>query len=420
MARALGQAVRKSDQHAAAARRINCRLELRDAAVARRSISRICAAEYNRPDTPLIAKVYVPELSDLPVQIRAWARDFGFADARIGALDLEADLSHLRQWLAAGFHGGMHYMARAPEQRAEPRRLRPGTLSVISVRLDYRPDAAASEQVLGNGARAYISRYALGRDYHRLMRSRLLKLAGQIEKAIGPHGYRVCADSAPVLEKALARNARLGWIGKNTLLLNRDAGSWFFLGEIYTDLLLTPDGGAAVANECGKCSACIKICPTQALVAPYRLDARRCISYLTIEHHGSIPLELRPLIGNRIFGCDDCQLVCPWNRYARLTKESDFKPRHGLDDAALTELFGWSEPEWMRKTEGMALRRAGYARWKRNLAVALGNAPPTPQITEALRGRADDQDEIVREHVRWALEHKACSTAGMPPRGGRT
>ncbi len=321
-------------------------------------------------------------------QIRTWAQEFGFADARIAELRLDEDLTHLRDWLAAGFHGGMDYMARNPEQRAQPQQLRADTVSVVSVRLDYRPQAEAAEQVLKDGSRAYISRYALGRDYHRLMRSRLLKLAKKIEATVGPHGYRVFADSAPVLEKALARNAHLGWIGKNTLLLNREAGSWFFLGEIYTDLPLPPDPGEAVANECGKCSACIKVCPTQAIVAPYKLDARRCISYLTIEHHGSIPVELRPLIGNRIFGCDDCQLVCPWNRYARLTQESDFTPRHGLDAAQLTELMAWSESEWLKNTEGMALRRTGYAGWMRNLAVALGNAPPSPEIVHALQKRA--------------------------------
>ncbi len=372
--------------------------------VARRSISRTCAAEYNRDSSLFIAKVYVPEPSKLPEQIRVWARELGFADARIAALELGDDLTHLRRWLADGFHGDMGYMARSLEQREHPQQLRPGTVSVISVRLDYRPAAEAAERVLKDGTRAYISRYALGRDYHRLMRSRLQKLAKKLEAAVGAHGYRVFADSAPVLEKALARNARLGWIGKNTLLLNREAGSWFFLGEIYTDLALPPDENPEASNECGKCSACIKVCPTQAIVAPYKLDARRCISYLTIEHRGSIPLELRPLIGNRIFGCDDCQLVCPWNRYARITAESDFTPRHGLDAPQLTELMAWSEAEWLRKTEGMALRRAGYAGWKRNLAVALGNAPTSQEIVNALHQRADDDDEMVREHVQWALK----------------
>lgn len=345
-------------------------------------------------------------LHELPTQIARWARELGFADAGVSALPLTEDLQQLQRWLAAGFHGGMNYLARNPGQRATPSELRPGTVSVISARLDYRPHAEKAEDVLRDSTRAYISRYALGRDYHRLMRARLLKLAKRIEAAVGPHGYRVFTDSAPALEKALARNARLGWIGKNTLLLNRNAGSWFFLGEIYTDLTLATNEQAPVANECGKCSACIKICPTQAIVAPYTLDARRCISYLTIEHHGSIPVELRPLIGNRIFGCDDCQLVCPWNRYATTTVEPDFSVRHGLDGPGLTELFAWSEDEWMRKTEGMALRRTGYARWKRNLAVALGNAPRAEATQIALQARLADDDESVREHVAWALERQ--------------
>ena len=290
--------------------------------------------------------------------------------------------------------------------REHPAQLRPGTLSVISARLDYRPHAEAAERILKNGEQAYISRYALGRDYHRLMRSRLLKLSKRIEQEIGPHGYRVFTDSAPALEKALARNARLGWIGKNTLLLNRNAGSWFFLGEIYTDLPLPTEIAPVLDNECGRCNACIKICPTQAIIGPYKLDARRCISYLTIEHHGSIPLELRPLIGNRIFGCDDCQLVCPWNRYAQITAEPDFAPRHKLDQSMLVDLFSWTESEWLQKTEGMALRRAGYTRWLRNLAVAMGNAPLSDAIKTALLKRVEDDEPMVREHVAWALERQ--------------
>ncbi|MBI2383884.1 MAG: tRNA epoxyqueuosine(34) reductase QueG [Gammaproteobacteria bacterium] len=346
------------------------------------------------------------ELSALPARIKQWARELGFADAGIAELTLDRDLAHLHDWLAAGCHGGMHYMARDAEMRAQPQRLRPGTLAAISVRLDYRPHAEAAEAVLEAGDRAYVSRYALGRDYHRLVRARLLQLAARIEQAAGPHGYRVLADSAPALEKALARNARLGWIGKNTLLLNRNAGSWFFLGEIYTDLPLPPDDGPAAANHCGSCRACLDVCPTGAFTGPYRLDARRCISYLTIEHQGPIPLQLRPLMGNRIFGCDDCQLVCPWNRYARLTEEPDFAPRHALDRARLVELFAWSEAEWLARTEGMALRRAGYERWLRNLAVALGNAPPDEAAIRALESRLDHPGELVREHVCWALERQ--------------
>lgn len=349
-----------------------------------------------------------PQIShDLPVSIQLWARELGFADAGIAELTLGEDLDHLRHWLDQGMHGGMEYMQRNVELRKDPAALLPGTLSVISARLDYRPHAEAAERVLKDGQRAYISRYALGRDYHRLMRARLLKLAKKIEEVVGPHGYRVFSDSAPALEKALARNARLGWIGKNTLLLNKDAGSWFFLGEIYTDLPLPANSGELVENRCGKCSACMKICPTQAFTGPYKLDARRCISYLTIEHRGSIPLELRPMMGNRIFGCDDCQLVCPWNRYAKTTVEPDFAPRHSLDSSKLVELFSWSEELWLARTEGMALRRAGYANWLRNIAVAMGNAPYDEEITQALNARADFDDEIVREHIAWALERQA-------------
>lgn len=347
-----------------------------------------------------------PSLAEIPAHIAAWARELGFASAGIAHLTLTEDYAHLQRWLAEGHHGGMEYMARHAGLRGEPARLRPGTLGVISVRMDCRPDAEAAERVLADDERAYIARYALGRDYHKLMRSRLLKLAARIEQAIGPHGYRVFADSAPVLEKALARNARLGWIGKNTLLLNRDGGSWFFLGEIYTDLPLAPSAEPALQNHCGSCSACIDVCPTAAIVAPYTLDARRCISYLTIEHHGSIPVELRPLIGNRVFGCDDCQLVCPWNRYARTTAESDFTPRHGLDTPRLAALFGWDETEWLRRSEGMALRRLGHARWLRNLAVALGNARPSDEARLALTQRLEHPDEVVREHVAWALQQQ--------------
>lgn len=342
-------------------------------------------------------------LQQLPDDIRRWAQALGFADAGVARLQLDEDRQHLRDWLVAGFHGGMRFMQRDPGMRSDPAQLQPGTLSVISARLDYRPAAAPAQAVLDDPQRGYISRYALGRDYHRLMRGRLLKLGARITEEIAPHGYRVLTDSAPSLEKALARNANLGWIGKHTLLLNREAGSWFFLGEIYTDLVLPAHPGPPVEASCGRCTACLRICPTQAIVAPYRLDARRCISYLTIEHHGPIPEELRPLIGNRIFGCDDCQLVCPWNRYAQTTVEPDFAPRHGLDAAKLLDLFAWSEPQWSSNTEGMALRRLGYARWLRNLALAIGNAPASAESLAALRSRADDADETVREQVLWSL-----------------
>ncbi len=343
----------------------------------------------------------------LPTRIRAWGLELGFAGLGIAELALDEDARHLRTWLDRGFHGGMNYMARSAELRSAPARLRPGTVSVISARMDCQPRAADAGQVLQDGSKAYIARYALGRDYHRLLRSRLKKLAERLQREIEPFGYRVLADSAPALEKALARNAKLGWIGKNTLLLNREAGSFFLLGEIYCDLPLAAPDAPAPRNHCGRCSACMDICPTQAIVGPYRLDARRCISYLTIEHHGSIPVEFRKAIGNRIFGCDDCQWVCPWNRYARLSAETDFAPRHGLDAAMLTELFGWSEENYLRNTEGMALRRTGYTGWLRNIAVALGNAPHSEKVVSALQARANHADGIVREHVAWALSEQA-------------
>lgn len=355
----------------------------------------------------MIAADALPALVE---NIGTWARELGFADAGVAHLDLGADLAHLHDWLARGDHGGMAYMARDPAQRADPQLLRAGTLSVISLRMDYLVgglDQARAQ--LADGDAAYIARYALGRDYHRTMRGRLLKLGKRLAAAIGEHGYRVLTDSAPALEKALARNARLGWIGKNTLLMNRHAGSLFFLGEIYTDLLLPPSEREPVSDRCGSCSACLDICPTRAFTAPYRLDARRCISYLTIEHHGAIPVELRPLIGNRIFGCDDCQLVCPWNRYARLSAEPDFAARQGLDTAKLIELFSWTEAQWLAWTEGMALRRAGYPRWLRNIAVALGNAPRSDGALLALQARAGFDDDIVREHVTWALQQQTAA-----------
>lgn len=349
----------------------------------------------------------MPPFYELPARIKTWATELGFADAGIAELRLDEDRAHLQRWLDEGLHGQMAFMGRDLDKRTDPAALRPGTLSVVSVRLDYRPLAEQAQAVLDDGERAYISRYALGRDYHKLMRSRLLKLGARLEQEIGPHGYRVLTDSAPALEKALARNARLGWIGKNTLLLNRRAGSWFFLGELYTDLTLPPDEQAMQANLCGSCNACLDICPTRAFVAPYRLDARRCISYLTIEHRGAFPTELRAAIGNRVFGCDDCQLVCPWNRYAQTTAEADFAPRHGLDTARLIELFGWDEPTWLRRTEGMALRRLDHARWLRNLAIGLGNAPRSEAAVEALAARAGHPDDAVREHVHWALQRQA-------------
>ena len=340
-------------------------------------------------------------------QLQSWAEALGFTGAAVASLSLEGDLAHLCEWLARGWHGTMAYMARDPQLRATPRHLRPTTLSVISVRMPYWPGQAAdASEVLADGTRGYIARYALGRDYHRTVRGRLLKLGRRLEREIGPHGYRVAADSAPLLEKAIARNARLGWIGKNTLLLERSRGSWFLLGELLTDLPLPASPAPPSPGYCGSCQACLEICPTRAIVAPYRLDARRCISYLTIEHRGSIPVELRAAIGNRIFGCDDCQLVCPWNREIAPRGDSDFAPRHGLDAAALVDLFAWSESEYLAQTEGMALRRVGYVGWLRNVAVALGNAPADPAIDAALNARALHPSELVREHVAWAIAQR--------------
>ncbi len=338
----------------------------------------------------------------LVTDLRRWGAELGFQQIGISGVDLAADEAHLLQWLDAGHHGEMEYMQRHGTRRSRPDELQPGTLRVISARMDYAPaDIAQAWDKLEDGRRGYVSRYALGRDYHKLMRNRLQKLADRIADAAGAFGHRVFVDSAPVLEKALARNAGLGWIGKHTLLINRHAGSWFFLGEIYTDLPLPID--AAASAHCGTCTRCIEVCPTQAILAPHVLDARRCISYLTIEQRGAIPEPLRPLIGNRIFGCDDCQLVCPWNKFAQPTGEADFAERHGLGDALLVELFAWSEADFLSRTEGMAIRRAGYEGWLRNIAVALGNAPTAPDIIAALRAREHDASALVREHVAWAL-----------------
>jgi len=356
------------------------------------------------------------DLQELAEHLPAWARAEGFADAAVAHPELDDDIGRLDDWLAADRHGEMRWMADTRDLRADPAALRPETRSVISVRMEYGLDAEGAWPILNDPTRAYISRYALGRDYHKLMRKRLARLAQRLADAIGPHGYRVFADSAPVLEKALARNAGLGWIGKHTLVLNREAGSGFFLGEIYTDLTL-PASATERSNHCGSCQACIDVCPTDAIVGPYQLDARRCISYLTIEHRGSIPTELRPAIGNRIFGCDDCQLVCPWNRYAQQAAIPDFAPRHGLDAAALVDLFAWSEEEWAVRTEGMALRRAGHPGWLRNIAVALGNAPTSEPVIAALRTRTDDPDPVVREHVQWALEQHGQGHPPTPPYG---
>lgn len=340
--------------------------------------------------------------------IKRLGLDLGFQ--QVGITDgagLAEDEAHLLSWLRQGRHGEMDYMARHGLKRTRPEALVAGTVSVISVRMDYLPPSSRHpRQVLNRPGLAYISRYALGRDYHKLMRRRLQKLARKIEARVGPFGYRCLVDSAPVLEKALARNAGLGWIGKHSNLINPKAGSYFFLGEIYTDLPLKkapPFGG----QHCGRCTACIDICPTAAIVAPQQIDARRCISYLTIELKGAIPEPLRPLIGNRVYGCDDCQLICPWNKFARHTEEDDFRVRHGLDAPTLIELFLWGEQEFLQKTEGSAIRRIGYQRWSRNIAVGLGNAPTSAVTVKALKVRADDPSALVREHVTWALRQHA-------------
>ena len=344
-----------------------------------------------------------PNIQDTVNTIRSIGTELGFQQVGFARTELGEDAEHLQRWLQLGRHGEMQYMQRHADKRCDPAQLVPNTLSVVSVRMDYWPAAQNDpEEQLNNPNAAYIARYALGRDYHKLMRRRLQRFADRITEVVGEFGYRVFVDSAPVLEKALARNAGLGWIGKHTNLINRDAGSWFFLGEIYTDMELPAD--TPVSEHCGSCTACIEICPTQAIVAPYELDARRCIAYLTIEHKGSIAPELREAIGNRVFGCDDCQLVCPWNRYANATRESDFSPRHNLDQAELLTLFEWSEEQWEVRTRGSALRRAGYPGWQRNIAIALGNAPYSAAIVAALRRGLQRAGSMVTEHINWALE----------------
>ena len=382
-----------------------------------------------------------PFAAALLADIKTWGAELGFARLGVANIDLSRDEAHFRDWLEKGFHGEMEYLSRHGSKRYRPAELLPGTVSCISVRMDYWPkDAADAESVLaadrvsggtdpsgdigklggadqhggighagrvghGDGSLGYVSRYALGRDYHKLMRQRLQKLCDRIAEAIGAFGYRAFADSAPVLEKALARNAGLGWIGKHTNLIDVKAGSYFFLGEIYVDLELPMDNGSA--SHCGTCNACIPACPTGAIIAPYRLDARRCISYLTIELKGPIPTELRRPMGNRIYGCDDCQLACPWNKFARPTREPDFEVRHGLDRTDLPTLFAWTEQEFVEKTRGSAISRIGYERWLRNIAVALGNAPSSAAVSAALASRRDTPSALVREHVAWAIAEQA-------------
>ncbi len=350
------------------------------------------------------------DFAQLANDVKTWGRALGFQEIGISDTELTREENYLQQWLDSGYHGDMDYMARHGSARARPGELVPGTLRVISARLNYQPlTARDSWATIDDPDAAFISRYALGRDYHKVLRSKLQTLASKIEGQIGTFKYRVFTDSAPVMEVALARKAGLGWRGKHTLLLTRESGSWFFLGELYTDLPLPVDG--AVTEHCGTCAKCIDICPTKAIIGPYKLDARRCISYLTIEHKGAIPLELRPLMGNRIYGCDDCQLVCPWNKFATVTAESDFAVRNGLDNVTLVELFLWSEADFKRRLEGSPIRRIGHERWLRNIAVALGNAlakagtsDSRAPIMAALEGRQDHPSILVREHTAWALE----------------
>ncbi len=345
------------------------------------------------------------DYAGLATSIKAWGRELGFQDVGIADTDLSGAEARLAAWIERGWHGEMDYMARHGTRRSRPAELVPQTLRVIACRMNYATHVEQEWAQLADGGHAFISKYARGRDYHKVLRSRLQQLADRIAAEVGEFGHRVFTDSAPVMEVELAAKAGLGWRGKHTLLLSREAGSYFFLGEIYADLPLPVD--APTGNHCGTCTKCIELCPTQAIRGPYSLDARRCISYLTIELKGAIPVELRPLIGNRVYGCDDCQMACPWNSFAQATHEPDFAVRNGLDSASLVELFGWSETEFDARMAGSAIRRIGYERWMRNLAVGLGNARSGPEVVAALRARADHPSALVREHVAWALERHA-------------
>ena len=349
----------------------------------------------------------VGKLDTLGELIKAWGTQLGFSHTAISDIDLSDAEQRLADWLGKHFHGEMHYMSSHGSKRTRPAELVGGTIRVITVRMDYLPQTMQQAQrALSNPNIGYIARYALGRDYHKVIRRKLQQLANRISDEVGTFGYRVLCDSAPVMEKALAQKSGHGWIGKHTNILNRDSGSWFFLGELYTDIPLPVD--APTSAHCGSCTACMDICPTDAIVAPYQLDARRCISYLTIELHNTIPVEFRKAIGNRIFGCDDCQLVCPWNRYATISTQPDFAIRHQLDATALVTLFEWDEKAFKQYTEGSAIRRIGHIRWLRNIAVALGNAGTSEAVMSALQNRLNHPSELVREHVIWALsQHKA-------------
>jgi len=345
------------------------------------------------------------DFTKFAADIKVWGNELGFQEVSITDVDLSEHEPHLKAWIAKNYHGAMSYMAENHDKRCHPEQLVPGTIRVICARMDYAKDSQDSLASMENTGKAYVSRYARGRDYHKLIRKRLQKLATRIKEEAGPFGYRAFVDSAPVLERALAEKSGMGWIGKNTMLINKKAGSWFFLGELFTDLPLPVD--APDTDHCGTCSACLDVCPTKAFVAPNQLDATRCISYLTIELRSAIPLEFRKPIGNRIFGCDDCQLVCPWNKFSKNSDEKDFTPRHSLDDAQLVDLFAWSERDFLNRTEGSAIRRIGYDCWLRNIAIALGNAPTSKVVVAALNSRLNNVSEMVNEHITWALQQHA-------------
>lgn len=342
------------------------------------------------------------DYKQLAQQIKLWGQQLGFSEVGITDIDLSQHEAQLKRWLDAGFHGSMDYMAAHGMKRARPNELVPGTQRVISVKMNYLPPDSGFAKNLKNTKKAYISRYALGRDYHKLMRNRLKQLGKKIEQEIGDYGFRPFVDSAPVLERQLAEKAGLGWRGKHSLLINKEAGSWFFLGELFVDLPL-PIDNENTFEGCGKCVACMTLCPTGAIVEPYVVDARKCISYLTIEHQGAIPEQYRTLMGNRIYGCDDCQLVCPWNRYGQITDEADFHPRTQLKNKELLELFAWDEVTFLKNTEGSPIRRIGHERWLRNIAIGLGNADFSPAIIHALEDKRHDASELVCEHINWAL-----------------
>lgn len=357
--------------------------------------------EGNDP-TESTSRLSVDELQQLAAEIKLWGRELGFQQLGITDVDLGQHRQHLQQWLEKGYHGEMHYMQAHGDKRFYPEHLHPGTLRVISVRMDYLPPEVQTVKLLDHPSKAFIARYALGRDYHKVIRKRLTQLGKRIEAKVGHHGFRAFVDSAPVLERGLAQKAGIGWIGKNTMNINPKAGSYYFLGELFTNLPLPMDQPFDKVH-CGRCQACLDLCPTQAFVSAHVLDARKCIAYLTIENKGPIPMEFRKPMGNRVFGCDDCQLVCPWNKFAKTTQEPDFAPRHHFDQAELTELFLWDEEDFRTRTQGSPIGRIGYERWLRNLAVGLGNAETSEQVVAALQQRLHFPSELVVEHVRWAL-----------------